>query len=407
MASPGDATGISASASRAGDWERRPKLAEPDGHFRIARAINDLLFDDDGRQYVDLLCGFGSVFLGHCNPAIRARVEEQLGKVWATGRLATAASADSRKLVETFFPPTHQLACLYSTGMEAAEFALRVARVATNRPGVIGFEGSTHGKSMATAYLGWHNDQVSLPEFHRLPFVTSESEAKILSLLAAKLSTRSVSAVFIEPVHGSGNGHSASSDFYRQVSRLCAEHGTLCVFDEILTGFYRNGEAFCFEAFGLVPDIVLIGKTIGNGFPVSGVVARKTLAIEGRALPGSTYSGNPLASTVVAATLSQMRSLDMRGAVARVASIVCEELEPLTRLGLTLRGRGALWILELPSPREVPRVVASIRERGVVVAPAGACIRLLPPATISADHLRAACAAVREACFETDERPRS
>jgi acetylornithine/succinyldiaminopimelate/putrescine aminotransferase len=375
-------------------------LPQADRPLRIAHASNDLLFTDDGRRFIDLLCGFGTVFLGHCNPAITARVEEQLGRVWTTGRLPTGVAEEAKRLVETFFPSTHHLACLYSTGMEAAEFALRVARAATGRPGVIGFEESTHGKSLATAYLGWENDLVSLPGFQRLPFVAKKSEEEILSLIEARLSTRSISAVFIEPVHGSGKGHSASPDFYREISRLCAEHDCLVVFDEILTGFYRNGERFCFEALGLLPDIVLIGKAIGNGFPVSGVVVKRTLPVDAKTLPGSTYSGNPLASAVVAATLTHMRSLDMRGAVARVAKIVTAELGPLARTGMTLRGRGALWILDLPSPVLVPRVVAGIRERGVVVAPAGKCIRLLPPATISMDHLQASCAAVREACLE-------
>jgi acetylornithine/succinyldiaminopimelate/putrescine aminotransferase len=288
--------------------------------------------------------------------------------------------------------------------MEAAEFALRLARTATNRPGVIGFEGSIHGKSMATAYLGWENDQVSLPDFERLPFVTSASEERILDRLAAKLSRRSISAVFIEPVHGSGNGHSASEHFYREVSRLCAEHGSLCVFDEILTGFYRSGELFCFEALGVKPDIMLIGKAIGNGFPVSGVVARKDLPVEGRALPGSTYSGNPIASTVVAATLSHMRSLAMRETVARMAATIVEELEPISRVGATLRGRGALWVLELPAAAIVPELTTRMRSRGVVVAAAGSSIRLLPPATISADHLRTACSVVRDEVLEAGER---
>jgi acetylornithine/succinyldiaminopimelate/putrescine aminotransferase len=203
----------------------------------------------------------------------------------------------------------------------------------------------------------------------------------------------------VEPLHASGKGHSASSDFYRSAARLCAEYGSLLVFDEILTGFYRGGDTFCFEAFGVVPDIVLIGKVIGNGFPVSGVVARKDLPLDGRALLGSTYSGNPLASAAVAATLAQIRALDMRSAVARVASIVTEELDALKRAGFTLRGRGALWVLELPPPVEGPEVVAAARERGVVVACAGACVRLLPPATISAEHLRISCGAVRDACF--------
>lgn len=371
-----------------------------DRPLHVVRASNDLLFADDERSYIDLLCGFGAVFLGHCHPAIEPAVEQQLRKVWATGRLPTSAAMDAKKLVETFFPPTHQLASLYSTGMEAAEFALRVARVATGRPGVVGFERSTHGKSLATAYLGWNNDMVSLPGFRRLPFLPSESEPEILRLLGETLSSRSIAAVFVEPLQGSGDGYRASPGFYREVSSLCARYGSLCVFDEILTGFHRTGAPFCFEALELEPDVVLIGKAMGNGFPVSGVVVNQSLPIDGRTLPGSTFSGNPLAASAVAATLSLLRSLDMRAMVARIEQIVTEELQGLTRLGITIRGQGALWILEFPPTMSVSRVVTGARDRGVVVAPAGDCVRLLPCATISPEHLAAACAAIREVCLE-------
>src|SRR5438105_3289880 len=145
-------------------------------------AWNDLLFDEDGRRYIDMFSAHGTTWLGHGHAAVKAALAQQLEKVWITGALATAVRAEAEALAASFFPASHRVAGFYSTGMEAAEFALRIARVATRRTGVIGFERSMHGKSTATSYLCWDNqDGLDLPPFHRLPFVPKCPESDILS----------------------------------------------------------------------------------------------------------------------------------------------------------------------------------------------------------------------------------
>ncbi|HEY2155728.1 MAG TPA: aminotransferase class III-fold pyridoxal phosphate-dependent enzyme, partial [Isosphaeraceae bacterium] len=132
--------------------------------LRIARAEGDLLFDEEGRSYIDLFSAHGTTWLGHADRDVADAIARQLGRVWVTGGIETDVAAQARALVEGFFPPTHRLAALYSTGMEAAEFALRVARAATGRNGTVGFARSMHGKSLATAYLGWDDrDDVRPP----------------------------------------------------------------------------------------------------------------------------------------------------------------------------------------------------------------------------------------------------
>jgi acetylornithine/succinyldiaminopimelate/putrescine aminotransferase len=266
----------------------------------IVRAVNDLLLAEDGRQYIDLFTAHGTAWLGHANPAIAADIAAQLDRVWLTGGLETPASRAAAGAIEAWFPASHGLAALYSTGMEAAEFAIRVARIATGRTGMLGFERSMHGKSLATAYLGWDNrDGVQLPGFRRLPFPGRASEADVLAQLAATLAGARVGGVFVEPLQGSGGGHLASPGFYREVARLAREHGALLVFDELLTGFHRTGPAFLFEEFGLAPDVVLIGKALGNGFPVSAVIVDRSVALRREMLPGSTFSGNALACAAI------------------------------------------------------------------------------------------------------------
>src|SRR5688500_18038659 len=119
--------------------------------FCVTRAANDLLFTEDGNQYIDLMNGSGTVFLGHANPAIARKVADQLNVLWTTGPIPTRIVGDARAAVEAFLPQSHRLAILSSTGMEAVEFAVRVARKITGRKGIIGFSGSMHGKSMAAA----------------------------------------------------------------------------------------------------------------------------------------------------------------------------------------------------------------------------------------------------------------
>lgn len=366
--------------------------------FCVSRGANDLLFTEDGKPYIDLLSGSGTAFLGHANPAIARTLKEQLDALWNTGAVPTRLGSEAGAAVEEFFPPSHRLAMLYSTGMEAVEFALRVARQVTGRRGVVGFDGCMHGKSMATAALGWANELVTLPDFRRLPYLPERSEEVILEHVRSALATHSVSAVVLEPLLGSRGGYIPSRQFVEQVSTLCVEHGSLFVMDEIFTGFYRTGPAFLHQALGVAPDIVLIGKAMGNGFPVSGVVVDRRYPIDASMLPGSTFAGNPLAASAVLATLREMRANNLPEKVAKIEGTILNALSGLGELGVALRGKGALWILDLPRSMPVSAVMSHILRSGVIVSQTASFIRLLPAATISLAHLTDACRVIGEAC---------
>jgi 4-aminobutyrate aminotransferase-like enzyme len=364
---------------------------------RIARGDNDILIDEKARVLIDLFSGNGTVWLGHANRRVAERLASQSHKIWITGGLETPIHLEAISAIEGFFPDTHKVAGIYSTGMEAAEFAIRMARTATGKPGVVGFEKSMHGKSLATAYLGWENPYYGeLPQFHRLPFVATHDEGEILDRLTATLRRHPISVVFIEPMQGSGGGHSASNAFYRAVHELCRQFGTLLAFDEILTGFYRMGTPFYFSPLDFTPDIVLVGKAMGNGFPVSGVVARKDIPVAKEALPGSTYSGNPLACAAIVATLDELAKLRPADKVAVIEETIWKALAPIRELGLHPRGRGAMWIVELPPPADPQTIALKLYERGVFVSYTGRILRMLPAVTIVPGRLSAACAIVQE-----------
>jgi acetylornithine/succinyldiaminopimelate/putrescine aminotransferase len=314
------------------------------------------------------------------------------------GVVPTRVRAEVWDAIETFFPDSYALAVLYTTGMEAVEFALRVARQFTGRRGVIGFSGSMHGKSLAAARLGWPNALVTLPDFHTVPYLRELPEDQILQHVSDLVADGSIGAVFLEPLLGSAGGHIPSRSFAEQLAELCSRHGTFLIADEIFTGFHRTGGAFLHQEWGVAPDIVLIGKAMGNGFPVSGVVVRREYPIDGSMLPGSTFAGNPLASRVVLATLRAMRSSDLPSKVRALESTIATALGDLADLDIALRGKGALWLLELPRSMDVPRLMADILRDGVLVSPTANFVRLLPAATISTDHLERACDVVVRAC---------
>ena len=131
--------------------------------------------------------------------------------------------------------------------------------------------------------------------------------------------------------------------------RLCNVYGALLVFDEILTGFYRTGSAFYFSRLGFTPHLVLVGKAMGNGFPVSAVVANREHSVTPKMLPGSTYAGNPLAAAAVVATLDEIERIEPLQKVSAIDDAIAAIAPRLARLGLKPRGRGAFWIVELPA----------------------------------------------------------
>jgi acetylornithine/succinyldiaminopimelate/putrescine aminotransferase len=369
--------------------------------IRIVRAENDLLFDEQDRELVDLFSGNGTVWLGHRNRRINARVAHQLDQVWITGGLETTVRCEAVAAIERFIPPSHKVAALYSTGMEASEFAIRMARVITGKPGVVGFEKSMHGKSLATAFLGWDNrDNVMLPQFHRLPYLPTLAEPDILERLETTLRLHPISLVFIEPLQGTGGGYSASDDFYRSVFRLCEQHGALLAFDEILTGFYRTGTPFYFSRLGFTPHVLLLGKGIGNGFPVSGVAVDRRYSVLPQMLPGSTYAGNPLAAAAVVATLGELDQASPLEKVRVIERTIADAILPLGKLGLPARGRGAMWIIELPPGSDAQRVALKLYARGIFASYAGRILRLLPALTIGPERLSAACSIVQQVLGE-------
>ncbi len=362
----------------------------------IAAAHGEWLRDRNGREYIDLCMGYGSVWLGHNHPTVSAALAAQLASYAAPGFLPTQAVADAADALHAILPETHFLGGLYSTGMEAVETALRAAWAHTGRTGIAGFEGSTHGRSFLTAAIGGSAPK-EMPGFvHTLPAFSADQE-RLASELEA-LATRSpLAAIVIEPIQMTGGGHEIGRALCERLFALARAKGIAVVFDETLTGLYRCGERFYFDLLEQVPDILVLGKGLANGFPCAAVALRKGFAWDRvRVRPGSTYWNHPLASAAVAATLAALRSIDARRKVGEIESVIRSALG-----GLELRGRGAMWCVGSPQPGHQLRLAQRILEAGVVVSYYDRFLRLLPPLGIELDTLARACETIRKAHADT------
>lgn len=364
----------------------------------IVCAQDDLLYTADGRTLIDLFTAHGTVWLGHRRPEVQQAIVEQLDKVWITGGYPNPTVQSMRDSVDAFLPQNYTLASLASTGMEANEQALRIARVSTARNGALGLAGAMHGKSFITAALAWNNaDGLVIPHIYKVPAGPGHNESTILSAIEDCLRTREVAAVYIEPIHGTSLGWQATPPFYKAVRALTSRYEALLIYDEVLTGFYRTGYQFRFMQHSVEPDVIVFGKACGNGFPVAGVAVRKGLTIAPRMLLGSTFSNNALAAAAVTATLSCLQKLNPAILVQEIERTVIQYLGWAAEGEyIRLRGAGAMWVISLDTAERAYACAKTLHLAGVCIGYHGCQLRLLPSLTIRPGQLHAACQIISE-----------
>ncbi len=371
----------------------------------LAHGKGSAVFTAEGARLTDLLNGYGAVFMGHGEDTIVAALKAQADRLWTCGRCPTEIFGAASAAVQALLPGDLQFGGFYSTGMEAAEFAMRVAARHTGRRNFVAFGRSMHGKSIATAALSWPNAAVGVDGIQALPYVDVNSEAEVLAGLSRHLQAHSVAAVFVEPIQGSNSGHAGSARFHAELLTLCRRHGALCIFDEILTGLYRTGPVFVAAELPVLPDIILFGKSMGNGFPVSAVALQPNIVVTADCLPGSTFAANPLACAAVLATLGLMHTADLPSRVRAIEAVVRHRFAGLGASGVTLRGRGALWLLELAPSFDLAALARGLLGAGVLIGGAAGSMRLLPGAMIELAELDRACVLIAAACAPAHAAP--
>jgi len=313
------------SASTNADWfaRRTAAIARGVGHTTgvfTQRAENAELWDVEGKRYVDFAGGIAVLNTGHRHPKVMAAVQAQMERFTHTCFQVTLYDSyvELCERLNAIVPISGPVkSALYSTGAEATENAIKIARAATGRAGIIAFTGAFHGRTIVAMNMTgkvapYKKGFGPAPaEMYHVPFpvpqfgVTAKDSLKHLSFLfKADIDPARVAAIIIEPVQGEGGFHMAPPELMTGLRRICDEHGIVLVADEVQTGFGRTGKMFAFEHYDVEPDLICVAKSLAGGFPLSGVIGRAAImdASEPGGL-GGTYAGNPLACAAALAVL--------------------------------------------------------------------------------------------------------
>jgi predicted acetylornithine/succinylornithine family transaminase/N-acetyl-ornithine/N-acetyl-lysine deacetylase len=354
----------------------------------IVRGSGAVLWDDEGREYIDCNSGHGVANLGHGRSEIAAALSQQ------ALRLVTCSETvynDVRSLLlerlANLVPQERSHIFLCNSGTEAVEGALKFARLATGRTGIIATLRGFHGRSMGALSATWE------PHYREpfAPLIPGVTHMRYNNLQAAEqVITEETAAVIVELVQGEGGVHVASEEYIQELARLCHERGALLIVDEVQTGFGRTGRLFACEHYNLQPDIVCLAKSIAGGVPMGAICLGPRVIESGRisrGVHGSTFGGNPLACAAALTALDIIEREELPQHAAELGAYALQRLRSLqSPLIREVRGRGLLLGIELKS--RVQPYLERLIEHGILALPAGPnVLRLLPPLVITREQL--------------------
>jgi len=378
-----------------------------------ARAEGAQLWDIDGNRYIDLVGGIGVLNIGHNHPKVVQAVQEQLARYSHTC-FQVAMYESYVKLAErlnALAPGQEAKKTLFlTTGAEAVENAIKIARAATGRQAIISFNHSFHGRTLmgmsltgkATAYKQDFGPYA--PEIYHTPYPyeyrgwSSERALDALrELFLTTVTPEHVAAVIIEPVLGEGGFVPAPREFLQGLRKLTEQHGILLIADEIQTGFGRTGKMFAIEHSGVAPDLMTIAKSLAGGLPLSGVIGRaEVMDAPAAGGLGGTYAGNPLACAAGLAVLDVFEEEQVLAQAERLGQRLQDTFSELQRAVPAIgdvRGLGAMMALEFvrdpaskePAPELVDEIIVEARKQGLLLLKAGLygnVLRILAPLNI-------------------------
>ena len=380
----------------------------------VERARNAEIWDVEGRRYVDFASGIAVVNTGHVHPRVQAAVAAQLEAFTHTCFMVTpyAVAVELAERLNKLAPgPTAKKSIFVTTGAEAVENAIKIARAHTGRSGVIAFGGGFHGRTfMAMALTGkvapYKAGFGPFPaEIYHAPFPiayhgvsTRDSLEALEHLFKYDIEPTRVAAIIVEPVLGEGGFYIAPPEFLQALRKLCDQHGIVLVIDEIQTGFARTGRMFAIEYAGIEPDIMTMAKSLAGGFPLAAVVGKA--AIMDAAAPGGlggTYAGSPIACAAALAVLDVFEEENVQQRVLENGTVLRAGLEELTRESpyvAEVRGRGLYVAVEIVQDRETLQpdrgraedVISDMRDRRVLISgsgPAANVLKIRPPLAFS------------------------
>jgi acetylornithine/succinyldiaminopimelate/putrescine aminotransferase len=379
----------------------------------IAEARGVFVTDLDGNRYLDFNAGVSAASLGHAHPEYVAALKAQLDRV-TVGSYTTPARAELVELIASLAPGALRRTQFFSGGSEAVEAAIRLARSFTKRQAIVGFTGAFHGKTAGVLPLSdvsWKDAVGPLaPALHLARYGDPADLRRVIEEDAHG----TIAAVIVEPIQGTAGNIIPPPGFLSEVKSIAAEYGALLIADEMITGFGRTGWMFGCDVDDVEPDIVTVGKGMGGGFPISGVVSTDAIvAAEPFSLPSassSSFGGNPLAA---AAALVTIRTIVRDRLAARAAQVGGFLLDGLKRLESRYafisraRGRGLLLGFDLVSDGAVAAPLAGAHcqtffraclDEGLILMAYNARVRIHPPLVLTEDEARLGLEALDRAC---------
>jgi len=382
------------------------------------RALGSEIWDIEGKRYIDFVGGIGVQNVGHNHPRVMAAMREQLDKATHTAFQVVMYESYLRlaqRLSELAPMSGPKKAIFFSTGAEAVENAVKIARAHTGRQAVISFRGSFHGRTLLALSLTGsvqpykQNFGPYATEVYQTPFPyeyrgwnSAAALAVLDDLFASEVPADRVAAIIIEPVLGEGGFVPAPREFLQGLRAVCDKHEIVLIVDEIQTGFGRTGKYFAIEHSGIEPDLMTVAKSLAAGLPLSGVVGKaEIMDAPAPGGLGGTYAGNPVACAAGLAVLDVMRDERLPERAARIGSVVEERMHSWAKeheLIGDVRVMGAMAGMELvrnretkePADKETARMLAIAREKGLILLRSGVhhnVIRTLMPLTIPDEQL--------------------
>lgn len=380
--------------------------------FVAERAKNAEVWDVEGKRYIDFCGGIGCQNVGHRNDRVVAAIKDQLDRLTHTCFQVTPYESyiELAERLNALCPGDfNKKALFFSAGGEAVENAVKIARYVTGRPALITFTNGYHGRS----YMGMGLSARMIPfkqgfqpfptEIYRLPFpddyhgVTLDHTIRAFeTLFRSDCPPDQIAAMFFEPVQGEGGYNIASQEFLTYIRALCDDHGIVMVADEIQTGMGRTGKLFAMEHFGISADLTCVGKSIGGGLPISGIVGRADTidAVPPGGL-GGTFGGNPLACAAALAVLDEIENENLLQRGLEMGAHIDARLRKMARRNTLacigdVRALGCMNAIEIVKDRDsrepdgdlTARIAATALKRGLILVTAGPArnvIRLLVP----------------------------
>ena len=368
--------------------------------IEFVKAAGSYLIASEGKAYLDFSSGIGVTNLGF-QPQVQQALIQQAGRIWHSPNLYLSSLQE--QVAQELAGSYDYLAFFCNSGAEANEAAIKLARKATGKQGIITFQQSFHGRTFG-AMAATGQDKIKKGFGDGVPHFSYAVYNDLSSV--EDLVNQDTAAIMLELIQGESGVRPAEAAFVKDLADFCQREGILLIVDEVQTGMGRTGQLYSFEHYGIIPDIVTLAKGLANGLPAGALLGKSRLASAlGPGSHGSTFGGNKLAMAAALETLHIMKEAGFLEEVRSNSAILMEQLQLAFQDHPKISAvRGLGMMIGIETSASLSRLVEAARQKGLIILTAGEnVIRLLPPLTISKEEIQQGIAILKEVFSEVDE----